>query len=118
MPDQITTAAELEDLLCGLNEDGHEPYLLVVDSRPKPALVWLREAASEEVQAGVTIGEPGLKHFTDGLSRNQTLDWLKYPVTVLYRPDAPSLGADDHAGGPLKGAPNPYAAIESGATHG
>ena len=71
-----------------MNEDGHEPYLLVVDSRPKPALVWLREAASEEVQAGVTIGEPGLKHFTDGLSRNQTLDWLKYPVTVLYRPDA------------------------------
>ena len=38
MPDQITTAAELEDLLCGLNEDGHEPYLLAVDSRPKPAL--------------------------------------------------------------------------------
>ena len=29
MPDQITTAAELEDLLCGLNEDGHEPYLVL-----------------------------------------------------------------------------------------
>ncbi len=31
------------------------------------------------------------------------------PLTVLYRPDAPSLGADDQAGGPLEGAPKPSA---------
>lgn len=82
----ITTAEELEDLLLELNEQGHDAYLLVVDSRPHPALAWLREVGGEDVVAGVTIGEPGLKDFA-GLRRNQPLDYLTYPVTVLYRPD-------------------------------
>ena len=88
MPDQITTVGELDSLPI---------RSILADSGGHP--VWRDRVRGWRAANGAEDIDPDLV-IRDGA-----------PLTVLYRPDAPSLGAGDQAGGPLKGAPKPTAEV-------
>ena len=106
MPEQITTAAELDSLPIGsvVMTETHRGFGGGYEQR-----VWMRHGGQgsplihdwQSTDGGFQrVGEPEHARGMWAVNRN---------VTVLYRPDAPSLGADDQAGGPLEGAPKPSA---------
>ncbi len=106
MSEQITTPEELDALPVG--------SVVMTETRRGfgggyEQRVWMRHGGQgsplihdwQSTDGGFQrVGEPEHARGMWAVNRN---------VTVLYRPDAPSLGADDQAGGPLEGAPKPSA---------
>ncbi|QZN86915.1 hypothetical protein [Cellulomonas sp. C5510] len=86
----VSTAAELDALLNDLNDNGHHPVVLLVDRVGTPGLAYLAEHGGDEVEARVLIDG-----WSEGDDHDQPLDARHYPVTVLFRPDAPQPAAAD-----------------------